>query len=174
MSEGCTRPVELEGELTVDKDEFGLGTLEDELRVDELCKKMLMYFYFQLIEEGASPEQATLLANSADYYVRDFVVGCRQRNLFDEKPGIVRQFAGNWYIVNTLEPSIDELAVHLDGIRAIYRFLRSRDLITAEFLRQIETECADTDFYAGRIASFWEIKGDGYGAWERECTLKGL
>lgn len=172
MNDGCTRPAELEGELTVDKDEFGLGTLEDELRVDGLCKKMLMHFYFQLIEDGTAPDQATLLANSADYYVRDFVVACRQRNLFDERPGIVRQFAGNWYIVNTLEPGIAELAGHLDGIRAFYRFLRSRDLISAEFLGEIEEECSDTDFYVGRITSFWEIKGDGYGAWERECTLK--
>ena len=119
MSKGYTKPAELEGELTVDKDEFGLGTLEDELRVDELCKKMLMYFYFQLLEDGSTPEQATLLANSADYYVRDFVVAIRQRNLFEERPGIVRQFAGNWYIANTLEPDFAELAGHLDGIRRV-------------------------------------------------------
>jgi len=165
---------ELEGELTVNKDDFRLGTLEDELRVDGLCRKLLMRFYYQLMEDGETPERATFLAGGADYFIRDFVVGIRQRNIFEERPGIVRQFAGNWYIVSTLEPDLVELSGHLAGVRAFYRFLRSRDLVSEEFLRDIENECADTDFYAGRISSFWEITGDGYGAWERECTLKGL
>ena len=172
MVEGSTGPAELEGELQVNKDDFRLETLDDELRVDDLCKKMLRRFYFQLLEDGDAPERATLLANGADYFARDFVVGFKQRNLFDEKPGIVRQFAGNWYIVTTLEPNISEIAGRLDGVRAFYRFLRSRDLISSGYLDEIEKECADTDFYAGRIASFWDIEGDGYVAWERECTLK--
>ncbi len=172
MVDGKEGMMELEGDLVVTRDDFDLETLEDEIRVDGLCRKVLKYFYVQLLEVGFTPEKATLFANSADYYVRDFVVDCRKRNLFDERPGLVRQFAGNWYIVNTLEPDIAQLATHLDGVRAFYRFLRSRGLVSQEFLLEIERECADTEFYAGRIASFWEIKGDGYGAWERECTLK--
>jgi hypothetical protein len=163
---------ELEGELTIDKDDFRVGTLEDELRVDGLCRKLLMRFYFQLMEDGATPDRATFLAGGADYFIRDFVVGIRQRNIFDERPGIVHQFAGNWYIVTTMEPDLVQLSGHLEGVRAFYRFLRSRQLVSEEFLREIELECADTDFYARRISSFWEITGDGYGAWERECTLK--
>ena len=104
--------------------------------------------------------------------MRDFVVGYKQRNLLDEKPGIVRQFAGNWYIVNTLEPDIAELAGYLDGVGAFYRFLRSGGFVSARFLDEIEHECADREYYARRIDSFWEITGDGYFAWERECTLK--
>ncbi len=168
-----SRGGEMGAELSVNKDDFRLETLEDEIRVDGLFRDILKHFYVQLLEDGLTPERATLLANSADYYVRDFVVDSRRRNLFEEKPGIVRQFAGNWYIVNTVEPDIPQLSGHLDGIRAFYRFLRSRDLVSAEFLRQIENECADTDFYAGRISSFWDITGDGYAAWEQECTLKG-
>ena len=164
--------VELEGEVTIDKEDFNLGTLDDELRVDELCRKLLKRFYFQQLEEGVTPEQATLYANSADYFVRDYVVAIRQRNLFDETPGLVRQFAGNWYIVNTLEPNMAELSRHLEGIGAFYRFLHSRIHITTRFLEQIEAECADRDYYAGRIESFWGITGDGYLAWERECSLK--
>ncbi|MCM2356815.1 MAG: hypothetical protein NDI77_01585 [Geobacteraceae bacterium] len=172
MTERYGNGSELEGELAVNKDDFELGSLEDELRVDGLCKKILMRFYFQLLEEGESPEKATLLAGSADYFVRDFVVAIKERNLFDERPGLVRQFAGNWYIVNTLEPNMAELSRHLEGIRAFYRFLQGRALVSAEHLGRIEQECADTGYYAGRIDSFWAIRGDGYLAWERECTLK--
>ena len=56
------------------------------------------------------------LANSADYFIRDFVVSIKQRNIFEERPGLVRQFAGNWYIVSNLEPNITELSEHLEGI----------------------------------------------------------
>ncbi|HEY6872402.1 MAG TPA: hypothetical protein VI298_06725 [Geobacteraceae bacterium] len=172
MTERYGNRGELEGELVVDKDDFRLGSLEDELRVDGLCQKLLMRFYFQLLEDGLPPDQATLLANSADYFIRDFVVAIKERNIFDERPGLVRQFAGNWYIVNTLEPNDAELSRHLEGIRAFYRFLRARGLISAEYLGLIERECDDRDYYAGRIDSFWAITGDGYLAWERECSLK--
>jgi hypothetical protein len=172
MSEKNCNDGEPAGELVVNKDDFSLGTLEDELRVDGLCRKLLERFYCRLQEEGYSPEKATLLANSADYFVRDFVVAIKGRNLFDERPGLVRQFAGNWYIVNTLEPDIAELSRHLEGAAAFYRFLRHHALISAAYLDRIEQECADTQYYAGRIESFWEIRGDGYFAWERECTLK--
>lgn len=172
MAASCAAPAELEGELVVNKDDFRLGSLEDELRVDGLCQKLLKRFYFRLLEDGISPDQATLRANSADYFIRDFVVAIKERNLFDERPGLVRQFAGNWYIVSNLEPNDAELFQHLEGIRVFYRFLRSRSLISAPYLGRIERECDDRDYYAGRIDSFWEIKGDGYLAWERECTLK--
>ena len=162
----------LENELAVNKDDFRLGTLDDELRVDGLCKELLGRFYSQLLKDGVSPAKATMLANGADHFLRDFVVSIKQRNLFDDQAGLVRQFAGNWYIMNTLEPNIGELSGHLAGIRSFYRFLRSHELISAEYLDQIERACDDEKYYASRIDSFWEIKGDGYLAWERECTLK--
>ena len=161
-----------EGELSISRDDFRVESLEDELRVDEICRNILRRFYDRLLADGLTPEKATFLAGGADYFVRDFVVGYKQRNLLDEKPGIVRQFAGNWYIVNTLEPDIAELAGYLDGVGSFYRFLRSGDFVSARFMDEIEQECADREYYARRIDSFWEITGDGYFAWERECTLK--
>ncbi|HTP64123.1 MAG TPA: hypothetical protein VMJ66_01940 [Geobacteraceae bacterium] len=161
-----------EMELTVIKDEFSLYATDDFARVDNLCKGLLLRFYEQLQQEGLSPEEATELANSADYFVRDFVVDFKAFNLFDEMPGIVRQFAGNWYIAKTLEPDIRQLSGHLRGIRAFYRFLHGHGLISAGYMRNIEKECDELPFYESRIASFWEIKDDGYYAWERECSLR--
>jgi len=172
MTERYGNGSELEGELVINKDDFRLGTLEDEIRVDGLCKKLLRRFYFQMLEDGLSPEDATQLASGADYFIRDFLVAIKERNIFDERAGIVRQFAGNWYIVNTLEPNVPELTRFLEGVRAFYRFLRSRGLISETYLDRIKRECDDTAYYEGRIASFWEITGDGYLAWERDCSLK--
>jgi len=158
--------------MKLTKSDFQIGTLEDELRVDGLCRELLMAFYLERIESGLNEHDATLLASSADHFLRDYLIGVRQLNLLDSDPGIVRSFAGNWYIVNTMEPVIEEIEVHLNGIREFYRFLFRINAIGAHFLGRIETDCADITYYKSRIDSFWDIKGDGYIEWERECTLK--
>jgi len=169
MAELCDEGFE---QLNVDKKEYIPATLDDEVRVDKLCTDLLHRFYNEMIGAGLAPEEATDHARGADYFVRDFVVGIKSRSIFEEIPGIVRQFAGNWYIVNTLEPNGPELEKHLAGIREFYRFLYGHQLISPRFLQAMEAECADLDYYKGRIDSFWDITGDGYLTWERECTLK--
>ena len=159
-------------EMRIDKDAFTPVTQEDYLRVDNLCRELLLSFYEQLQAGGISPEEATALASGADYFILNFLVDFKGYNLFDERPGIVRQFAGNWYIVNTLEPDIPHLDLHLRGITAFYRFLRDLQLISAGYLQEIEKECGDLAYYESRIESFWAIEGDGFLSWERECTLK--
>ena len=158
--------------MRIDKDAFTPVTQEDFMKVDNLCRALLLNFYEHLQTEGVSPEEATELAKGADYFVRDFVVDFKALNLFDEQTGIVRQFAGNWYIFNTLEPDIAHLDLHLRGVKAFYRFLCDHRLISAGYLQEIEKECVDLDYYEGRIESFWAIEGDGFLSWERECTLK--
>ncbi len=156
----------------INKNDFDIESLEDELRVDSLCQSLLRRFYDNRLAAGLTPRDATLLANSADYYLRDFVVDRMRRNPFDEPPGLIRQFAGNWYIVNTLEPNVDELARHLAGIRAFYHFLHGEGLISAVFLQTVEAECEALPWFSSRIDSFWSIEEDGYYTWERECSLK--
>ncbi len=172
MTDTYGKNMDVEGDLQINKRDFTISTVDDEIRADQLCRKVLKRFYLQLMEEGMTPERATELASSADYFLRDFVVDFKGANLFDEHPGIVRQFAGNWYIVNTLEPNIREITGHLAGIKAFYRYLRQHGLVSASYLRNIEKECDDLPYYEHRIESFWGITGDGYLAWERECSLK--
>jgi hypothetical protein len=169
MAEFCEEEFD---RLRIDKKAFVPGTLEDELRVDRLCKELVQSFYHETVAAGFSPEEATLLAQGADYYARDFVVSIRQQSIFDEKPGIVKKFAGNWYIITTMEPNMLELADFLQGIKAFYRYLHGHCLVSTKFLQTVERECDDLDYYEQRIESFWSISGDGYSTWERECTLK--
>ena len=173
MAESYGKPTDLAATQAINKRDFDLSTLDDHLRVDLLCQELLKRFYLDLLERGESPEGATGLARGADYFVRDFVVDNRGQNIFAEERGVVRQFAGNWYIVNNLDPNIEELAGHLAGVKAFYRYLNARELISGGFLEAVEKECGDVAYYAGRIESFWEIRGDGYPEWERECSLKG-
>jgi hypothetical protein len=152
--------------------DFDITTLDDELRVDSLCRDLLMAFYHERLEAGQDEHEATQLANSADYFIRDYVIGFRQLNILEESAGLVRGFAGNWYIVNTLEPTADEIGGHLRGIREFYHFLRRGGAISDTFLAAIDRECSDLEFYKGRIESFWDIQGDGYYQWESECSIK--
>lgn len=158
--------------MQIDKSDFDIRSVDDEIRVDGLCKGLLMEFYQALQDSGLDPASATRLTNSADYFVRDFIVGFKLCNLFDERPGLVRQFAGNWYIVNTVEPGPEELAAHLAGVARFYYHLVEQGLISAEYLKQVNQECSDIPFYNGRIESFWRISGDGYLEWEKGCTLR--
>ncbi|TSK08162.1 MAG: hypothetical protein FPO08_02275 [Geobacter sp.] len=169
MAEFCEEAFDV---LKVDKRDYVPTTLEDEVRVDKLVSDLLHRFYEEIQQTGMPPEQATALAGAADYFTRDFVVSIKQRSIFDERAGIVRQFAGNWYIVNTMEPLISEIEGYLAGVREFYRFLYGHQLISLKFLQAIEAECSELDYYAGRIESFWDIVGDGYLTWEKECTLK--
>jgi hypothetical protein len=162
----------MKDEMQIDKDAFTPVTHDDYLRVDNLCRELLLRFYEEIQADGLSPEEATALASGADYFIQNFLVDFKGYNLFDERPGIVRQFAGNWYVVNTLEPDISHLGLHLRGITAFYRFLHGHQLISAGYLQEIEKECGDLAYYENRIESFWAIEGDGFLCWERECTLK--
>ncbi len=158
--------------LFVDKSEFEINSLDDEIRADNLCRELLQRFYRELLDGDFPPGEATALASGADYYTRDFLIGRKQQNIFEELPGVVRQFAGNWYITNTLEPEIRELSAHLEGVKAFYSFLHDHSLISDGYLATLKNECGDSSYYEDRIKTFWEIRGDGYFAWERECTLK--
>lgn len=158
--------------LLVDKSEFEISSLEDEIRADNLCRELLQRFYRELLDGDIPPGEATSLASGADYFARDFLIARKQKNIFEEIPGMVRQFAGNWYITNTLEPDIGELSSYLEGVKTFYAFLHAHRLISDPYLEAVGKECNDRGYYEERIKSFWEIHGDGYFAWERECTLK--
>lgn len=154
------------------KHDFDISSDQDEIRVDGLCRGLLREFHRILLDRGTAPLEAGLLAHGADYYLRDFLVAARRVNPFDEAHGMVRRFAATWYIISTLEPDIGELAGYLAGVREFYRFLHAAGSISRTCLDETEQECDDVPYYQQRIDSFFAITGDGYHAWENECTLK--
>lgn len=153
-------------------EDFDFVTLEEELQVDRHCQGVLQVFYQWLQQEGLGEEQASRLAYSADYYVRDYLIDFLRANLLRPEAGIVRYFAGNWYITRTMEPDMVVLSRHLDGISWLYRYLSGRLQLSPGLLQQLEQEAADTDFYRGRIESFNALSGDGFTEWDSGCRLK--
>lgn len=160
-------------EIEFEHDDFDLASLEDEIRVDERCQSLLKRFYQHLQNIGKTPQDASELAYCADYYLRDYLVDFARQNVVRPQPGIVRRFAATWYITHTLDPEIKLLERHLEAIRELYSYLRSRHLISAEELSLLLDEASQTDYYRQRIENFLNITGDGFVAWEAECPLKG-
>jgi len=154
--------------------DFDFTTLEEELQVDRHCRLLLTRFYDWLLERGNSTERASALAYCVDYYLRDYLMDALSCNVLRVRPGLVRCFGGTWYITRIMDPEITSLEQHLDGILAYYGYLLESGLITAQEMAMVEAECADRGWYCRRIEEFLNLKGDGYDAWEQECSLRSL
>lgn len=155
------------------RESFEIHNLQDEIHADQLCQRLLQCFRRELEEKDKlPPAQAGALAHGADYFLREFVIPNRRENIFGLRPGRVRQFAGNWYIVRNLEPNMAELENILQGIAAFYAYCARVGKVSGDLAETVRQECSLLDYYRQRIEDFWAIEGDGYQAWEKECTLK--
>ena len=161
-------------EIVFDHEDFDFETLEEELKADQQCRRLLQQFFVWLQQQELTPEQASELAYSADYYLRDYLLDFLRCNLLRPQPEQVRAFAGNWYITRTMEPEYGVLCRHLTAITHLCRFLYELGLISCEELQQMEQEAADHDYYRQRVERFLALTGDGFKEWDQECTLSEL
>jgi hypothetical protein len=158
-------------EIEFEHDDFDFTTLEDELRVDELCQSLLKQFYQHLQLGGRSPQQSSDLAYAVDFYLRDYVLDFARLNVMRPQPGLIRRFAANWFITHTLDPDVAILERHLEGIKEFYRYLHGLHFISREELTWLEKEAAQSEYYRQRIENFLAIYGEGFTAWDAECPL---
>ena len=157
----------------LNKNDYNIVSLDDEIRVDRLCVDLVRRFNQQLTQQaGLSAVEAGDICHGADYFLREFIVADRHDNLFDVEAVRVRQFAGHWYIIRTPEPNLTELKSLLKGSAAFYSFLANQGLIQQSVAEEIETACNELDYYQQRIDDFWAIDGDGFDAWRQACPLE--
>lgn len=153
-------------------DDFNVAGLDDEIRVDGLCGRLLLAVRDQLLARGdRSPVEVGELCRGADLFLRDFVLAACGDNPFRLPPERVRQFAGHWYIVHTLDPDDKELAGILAGITACYAVLAAHGLVAAELADAVAAAGAELPWYRQRIEHYWAITGDGYDHWRAACPL---
>ena len=157
--------------IEFEHDDFDFSDLEEELRVDDRCRSLLNSFYADLLARGVDEQVASDWAFCADYYLRDYLLDFSRQNVIRPKPGIVKSFAGNWFITRNLNPEIDALEKHLKAVDELYRYLQKQHYITAEELGYLLSEIWRLDFYKKRIDSFLAINGDGFLEWDMECPL---
>ncbi len=155
-----------------DQRNYSIESLDDEIRVDQLCSKLLRRFHQSLLQSrNTNPLRAGAQAAGVDFFLRNFMIDNRRTNIFQVNADLVRAFAGNWYIVNTLEPNREELSDILAGIESFYSFSCEKRLIDKTLATQVGQSCAQLDYYLRRIDSFHSLAGDGFAAWCEECPL---
>jgi len=156
----------------VNPDDFTVRDVDDELRVDSLCRRLLLAVRDQLRQRGdLTLLQVGRLCHGADLFLRDFVIAACGDNPLHIPPERVRQFAGHWYIVNSLEPNAAELALLLEGIAACYRVLAEAGLVATGLYHAVAAACIELPAYRQRIEDYWAITGDGYDHWRAACPL---
>lgn len=168
-----TPPAELHPLLQgLNKTDYSVESLDDEIRVDKLCVDLLRHLYQELVQKnGMQPEQAGMRCHGADYFLREFVIPERHKNLFTVEAIDLLQFAGHWYIIRTPEPNLKELKGILEGTAEFYRYLASQSMVSTEVAEGITAQSQDLDYYQKRIDDFWAIDGDGYETWRAACPL---
>lgn len=156
----------------INKNDYSIRTLEDEIRVDQQCQTLLKSFHQHLLEDcRIEPLSAGALARGADYFLRDFVIDKLRGNVFLVTAEQVRGFAGNWYIHQALEPDAKELITILQGVAAFYQFCKENRWIDETQAADIEMSCQHLDFYRERMTSFHALTGDDYPLWCRVCPV---
>lgn len=155
------------------KNDYNIVSLEDEIRVDQLCVDLLRRFNQHLTQQaGLQPGQAGEICHGADYFLREFIIADRHDNLFEIDANRVRQFAGHWYITRTPEPNLTELRSVLKGTVEFYNYLANQGQFNRVTAEQIAFQCEAFDYYQKRIDDFWAIEGEGFEAWRQECPLE--
>ncbi len=147
---------------------YQISSLEDEVRADQLCRELLKTFHQHLQQED-EPLIAGSKAAGADYFLRDYMIDNRRANIFSLNATRVRAFAGNWYIISTLEANMTELQDILAGIKSFARFCTLKSLLDEDQNAEIAHACDDIDYYQGRIESFQNLVDDGYRDWDLAC-----
>jgi hypothetical protein len=165
-------PETVHPEVEFEHDDFEFATLEEELLVDQRCQQVLKQFYLYLQQQGMTAERASELAFSADLYVRDYLLDFARQNIVRPQPGLLRKFAGSWFITHTLDSEMALLERFLLAIIELYRFLHHQHLISAGELAFLVEEGGQLDFYQKRIDAFLTITGDSFVEWDAECPAK--
>ncbi len=155
------------------RENYTVESLEDELRVTQLCKQLLREFHQYLLQDlQLDPLEAGSQAAGADYFLLDFLLDSQRTNIFAGSELYLKKFAANWYIISNLEPNIEELQMMLKGTANLFRYCAALNLVEKNVAEQIAAASQDIAYYRQRIESFLDITGDGYFAWNQECPLR--
>lgn len=125
------------------------------------------FFTWMKSPEGAGlgQEEASPLAHDADRYLRDFLVDIMEKRPDASDAATVSSYLGNWYVVNTLEPSHEEIDRIVRALKLLHRFLAEKGTISTTAGMAVLAALKDPAFFHARLEEFWALKPDGIAAW---------
>lgn len=151
---------------------YTIASLEDELNTDKNCQELLKLFLrFLLEDQKIEPLDSGSHARGADYFLRDYMIDRCRENIFAITPDKINGFAGNWYIVNTLEPNIEELRSLLNGVQLFYLFCDKKGILKDVDFESIESACLNHAYFQNRIESFHNLQDNEFQPWNNHCPI---
>ena len=102
------------------------------VELDNQCRELLGNFYEWMKAPhgaGLKEQEASDLAHAADRYLRDFVVDIKELPPTKSDISTVRQYLGNWYPINTLEPSHEEVDRISKALALFHGWAKSGDIL---------------------------------------------
>lgn len=152
--------------MTWKREDLRFREPSDFVRLDGLCGELLREFAPWLQErEEFSAQETAQLTRAADRYLRDFLVDIQERGPADADSASVRQYLGNWYVVNTLIPTHDEIDVILRSLRHLHHFLAETGIADPDPHRELEAVLSNAAFFHRRLEEFWSLTPEGIPAW---------
>lgn len=115
--------------------------------------------------EGLPPAKASPLAHDADRYLRDFLVEFMEARPKATSALLVFSYLGNWYPVNTLEPSHGEIDRIADALSRLHRYLAAKGIIAYAAGVEVVELLARSEIFHDRLESFWALTPDQVEGW---------
>lgn len=133
------------------------------------------YHRWLLSADGPALEarEAGDLAHAADRYLRDFVVDILELPPLATDAEAVRSYLANWYPINTLTPTHDEIDRIARALSLLHRFLAATGRIALETDKAARDALASTAFYHQRLESFWDLTPEAIAPWRAVCDYRG-
>jgi hypothetical protein len=133
---------------------------------DRNAQKMLGEFFNWLKDDkGLTPQDASELAHAADRYLRDFVVDIMAIQPEETSAKLVRMYLGNWYIVNTLTPTLKEIELIARALELLHAHAAITGKITAECATEASATAKDPTPFKERLEQFWDLTPEGIDSW---------
>ena len=156
--------------------DFLLTGPDDFVRLDGLCGEFVRAFFAWLQSpEGGSldPAAAGPLGHDADRYLRDFVVDILETGPADPDASLPRRYLANWYIVNTLTPSHEEVGRIRFALGKLYEFLSQAGVAEPAVADEVARDLSKGEFFLGRLDDFWSLTPEAIGPWRRVDDYRG-
>jgi hypothetical protein len=136
------------------------------IALDDSAKEMLGAYYEWLKDDQQlSPEEASAFAHAADRYLRDFVVDIMAQHPSQTSPALVKAYLGNWYIIHTLTPTLEEIELIAKALALLHIHAAHTGVIAKEHADTTSALLKDPSFFKTRLEDFWDLTPEGIDNW---------
>ncbi|PLX42270.1 MAG: hypothetical protein C0609_09845 [Deltaproteobacteria bacterium] len=140
-------------------------------KMDKEAGALLVEYYEWLQSDpgkGLSPETASPLAHAADRYLRDFLVDIMETPAKESSAMHVKTYIGNWYPINTLEPSHEEIDLIATSLALLHEWGEKTGKIIADKACDVSALLASAEYFHKRLEQFWALTPEEVTKWRGE------